>query len=212
MQWYARSNNKENCFLLRVALAARFLLRESKRKGSNGEEEGNTIANDQQINEQIREPEVRLVAEDGAQLGVMSSQEAQRLADEADLDLVSISPKAKPPVCKLMDYGKFRFEQNKRQKEAKKNQKVITLKEMRLSATIDKHDMEVKAKNVIKFLEAGDKVKISIRFRGRQLAHTDQGRMVMTLFLEMLGDVATVDKNAKMEGRSMFMILAPKAQ
>ncbi len=143
---------------------------------------------------------------------MMSSREAQKLADEADLDLVNISPKAKPPVCKLMDYGKYRFEQNKRQKEAKKNQKVITLKEMRLSATIDKHDMEVKAKNVKKFLEAGDKVKISIRFRGRQLSHTDQGRQVMEMFLEMLGDVAAVEKNAKMEGRSMFMILSPKAQ
>ena len=152
-----------------------------------------------------------MVAEDGKQLGVMSVQEAQKLADEADLDLVNISPKANPPVCKIMDYGKYRFEQNKRQKEAKKNQKVITIKEMRLSATIDKHDMEVKAKNVRKFLEAGDKVKISIRFRGRQMAHTDQGAVVMNLFLEMLGDVATVEKNAKMEGRSMFMILAPKA-
>ena len=141
----------------------------------------------------------------------MSSREAQKLADEADLDLVNISPKAKPPVCKLMDYGKYRFEQNKRQKEAKKNQKVITLKEMRLSATIDKHDMEVKTKNVKKFLEAGDKVKISIRFRGRQLSHTDQGRQVMELFLEMLGEAAVVEKNAKMEGRSMFMILSPKA-
>lgn len=142
----------------------------------------------------------------------MSSQEAQKLADEADLDLVNISPKAKPPVCKIMDYGKYRFEQNKRQKEAKKNQKVVSLKEMRLSATIDKHDMEVKAKNVKKFLEAGDKVKVSIRFRGRQLAHTDQGRTVMKLFIEMLGDAATVEKNAKMEGRSMFMILVPKTQ
>ncbi|WP_079546829.1 translation initiation factor IF-3 [Christensenella massiliensis] len=169
------------------------------------------MANEPLINEQIREPEVRLVAEDGRQLGVMSSREAQKLADEADLDLVNISPKAKPPVCKLMDYGKYRFEQNKRQKEAKKNQKVITLKEMRLSATIDKHDMEVKAKNVKKFLEAGDKVKISIRFRGRQLSHTDQGRQVMELFLEMLGEAAVVEKNAKMEGRSMFMILSPKA-
>jgi len=197
--------------LLRVALAARFLFR-GERSICLMREEEPTIANDQQINEQIREPEVRVVAEDGAQLGVMSSQEAQKLADEADLDLVNISPKAKPPVCKIMDYGKYRFEQNKRQKEAKKNQKIITLKEMRLSATIDKHDMEVKAKNVKKFLEAGDKVKISIRFRGRQLSHTDQGRQVMGLFLEMLGDVATVEKNAKMEGRSMFMILAPKAQ
>ncbi|MEA4853310.1 MAG: translation initiation factor IF-3 [Christensenella sp.] len=175
------------------------------------EREGKPIANELFINEQIREPEVRVVAEDGRQLGVMSSKEAQRLADEADLDLVNISPKANPPVCKIMDYGKYRFEQNKRQKEAKKNQKVITLKEMRLSATIDKHDMEVKAKNVRKFLEAGDKVKISIRFRGRQMAHTDQGGIVMRMFLEMLGDCAAVEKNAKMEGRSMFMILAPKA-
>ncbi len=173
--------------------------------------EGKTIANEPFINEQIREPEVRVVAEDGAQMGIMSSQEAQKLADEAGLDLVNISPKAKPPVCKIMDYGKYRFELNKRQKEAKKNQKIVTLKEMRLSATIDKHDMEVKAKNVKKFLEAGDKVKISIRFRGRQLAHTDQGRAVMELFLEMLGDCAAVEKNAKMEGRSMFMILTPKA-
>ncbi len=192
-------------------MAVRFFIAEAP-DGRVKERKGTTIANDQQINEQIREPEVRLVGEDGEQLGVMSSQEAQRLADEADLDLVNISPKAKPPVCKLMDYGKYRFEQGKRQKEAKKNQKVITLKEMRLSATIDKHDMEVKAKNVKKFLEAGDKVKISIRFRGRQLAHTDQGRLVMKLFLEILGDIAVVEKNAKMEGRSMFMILAPKAQ
>jgi len=141
----------------------------------------------------------------------MSSQEALKLAEEADLDLVMISPKANPPVVKIMDYGKFKFEQGKKQKEARKNQKTVEMKEMRLSATIDKHDMEVKAKNVRKFLTAGDKVKISIRFRGRQLAHTDQGRAVMKAFLEMLDDVATVEKNAKMEGRSMFMVLTPKS-
>ncbi|MEF9864511.1 MAG: translation initiation factor IF-3 [Christensenellaceae bacterium] len=163
------------------------------------------------INEQIRESEVRLVAEDGAQLGVMSSRDAQKMADELNLDLVNISPKANPPVCKIMDYGKFRFEQNKRQKEAKKNQKVIVLKEMRLSSTIDTHDMEVKAKNVKKFLAAGDKVKVSIRFRGRQLSHTEQGLIVMNLFIEMMQDFALVERSAKMEGRSMFMILAPKA-
>ncbi|MGI6152433.1 MAG: translation initiation factor IF-3 [Christensenellaceae bacterium] len=173
--------------------------------------EGNPIANDPFINEQIREPEVRVVSETGEQLGIMSSQEAQKLADEADLDLVNISPKAKPPVVKIMDYGKFKFEQGKKQKEARKNQKTVELKEMRLSATIDVHDMEVKAKNVRKFLNAGDKVKISIRFRGRQMAHTDQGRTVMNAFLEMLDDVAVVEKNAKMEGRSMFMILTPKS-
>lgn len=162
------------------------------------------------INEQIRDPEVRVVAANGEQLGVMPVAQAQKLADEADLDLVNISPKATPPVCKIMDYGKYRFEQGKKQKEAKKNQKIVELKEMRLSATIDLHDMEVKAKNVRKFLAAGDKVKISIRFRGRQLAHTDQGRAVMNAFLEILGDSAAVEKNAKMEGRSMFMILTPR--
>ena len=151
-----------------------------------------------------------MIGEDGEQLGIMSPREAQKLADEADLDLVNISPKANPPVCKIMDYGKYRFEQGKRQKEAKKNQKVIPLKEMRLSATIDKHDMEVKAKNVSKFLAGGDKVKVSIRFKGRQLSHTEQGMQVMEMFLTML-DNANVEKPAKMEGRSMFMILAPKS-
>ena len=151
-----------------------------------------------------------MIGEDGEQLGIMTPREAQKLADEADLDLVNISPKANPPVCKIMDYGKYRFEQGKRQKEAKKNQKVITLKEMRLSATIDKHDMEVKAKNVSKFLAGGDKVKVSIRFKGRQLSHTEQGMQVMEMFLTML-DNANVEKPAKMEGRSMFMILAPKS-
>ena len=151
-----------------------------------------------------------MIGEDGEQLGIMSQREAQKLADEGDIDLVNISPKANPPVCKIMDYGKYRFEQGKRQKEAKKNQKVITLKEMRLSATIDKHDMEVKAKNVSKFLAGGDKVKVSIRFKGRQLSHTEQGMQVMEMFLTML-DNANVEKPAKMEGRSMFMILAPKS-
>ena len=151
-----------------------------------------------------------MIGEDGEQLGIMSPREAQKLADEADLDLVNISPKANPPVCKIMDYGKYRFEQGKRQKEAKKNQKVITLKEMRLSATIDKHDMEVKAQNVSKFLAGGDKVKVAIRFKGRQLSHTEQGMQVMEMFLTML-DNANVEKPAKMEGRSMFMILAPKS-
>lgn len=141
----------------------------------------------------------------------MPIEQAQAMAEQADLDLVSISPKANPPVCKIMDYGKYKFEQGKKQKEAKKNQKTVEIKEMRLSATIDKHDMEVKAKNVRKFLAAGDKVKVSIRFRGRQMAHTDQGRMVMKEFLTMLEDLATVEKNAKMEGRSMFMVLTPKS-
>ena len=140
----------------------------------------------------------------------MSVEQALKIAMEADLDLVNISPKATPPVCKVMDYGKYRFEQGKKQKEAKKNQKTFTLKEMRLSATIDVHDMQVKAKNVDKFLAGGDKVKVSIRFKGRQLSHTETGREVMNAFLGML-EHANVEKAAKMEGRNMFMILSPKS-
>ena len=171
--------------------------------------EGSFIATEMLINEQITHPEVRVIDENGQQLGVMPIAQAQRLADEAGLDLVNISPKAVPPVCKIADYGKLRYEQEKRKKEAKKNQKVISVKEMRLSATIDIHDMEVKAKNVSKLLAGGDKVKVSIRFRGRQLSHTEQGLNVMETFLGML-DNANVEKPAKMEGRNMFMILAPK--
>ena len=169
-----------------------------------------TIASDHQINEQIRDRSVRVVAEDGEQLGVMSSREAMDIAEEKGLDLVKVSPNAKPPVCKVMDYGKFRFEQSKKMKEAKKNQKIITLKEMRLSATIDTHDLEVKAKIVNKFLKAGDKVKISIRFKGRQMAHTEKGLQVMDKFYEMVEENAVIEKRAKLEGRNMFMILASK--
>lgn len=171
--------------------------------------EGSFIVTEMLINEQITHPEIRVIGENGEQLGIMTPAEAMRIADEAGLDLVNISPKANPPVCKIADYGKLRYEQEKRKKEAKKNQKVISIKEMRLSATIDIHDMEVKAKNVAKFLAGGDKVKVSIRFRGRQLSHTEQGLNVMNAFLEML-DNASVEKAAKMEGRNMFMILAPK--
>lgn len=168
------------------------------------------IATELLINEQIRDREVRVIDEEGNQLGVVPIGQALQMAEERELDLVNISPKAVPPVCKIMDYGKYRFEQSKKQKEAKKNQKVVNIKEMRLSATIDTHDMEVKAKNVAKFLKAGDKVKVSIRFRGRQLSHTDQGSKVMDEFYNLLEDCAVKEKQAKIEGRSMFMILAPK--
>ncbi len=167
------------------------------------------IANEMLINEKIPEMDVRVVSEDGQQLGIMTTSAALRLAETDDLDLVVIAPKAEPPVCKIMNYGKYRYEQIKHQKEAKKNQNIVTLKEMRLSATIDLHDLEVKAKNVSRFLADGDKVKISIRFKGRQVTHTDQGLNVMETFLTLL-DNAVVEKPAKMEGRSMFMILAPK--
>jgi len=169
-----------------------------------------TIATEHQINEQIRDKSVRLIGEDGTQIGIMSAREAMEIAEERGLDLVKISPNAQPPVCKLMDDGKFRFEQAKKQKEARKNQSIVSVKEMRLSATIDKHDLEVKARNVTKFLKDGDKVKVSLRFRGRQLTHTDQGKQVMDLFYSMVQDNAVMEKSAKLEGRSMFMILAPK--
>ena len=168
------------------------------------------IASELQTNAQIRDNNVRVISDSGEQLGVMSSREAQRIADESGLDLVKVSPQANPPVCKIMDYGKYRFEQAKKQKEAKKNQKIIVLKEMRLSATIETHDLEVKARNVNKFLMAGDKVKVSIRFKGRQMAHTENGLKVMDEFFAMVEENAVIEKRAKLEGRSMFMILAPK--
>jgi translation initiation factor IF-3 len=169
-----------------------------------------TIATEHQINEQIRDRSVRVVSDDGNQLGLMSAREAMEIAEQKGLDLVKVSPNANPPVCKIMDYGKYRFELAKKLKEAKKNQKIIELKEMRLSATIDKHDLEVKARNVNKFLQSGDKVKVSIRFKGRQMAHTEKGIGVMKDFFAMVQENAAIEKQAKMEGRNMFMILAPK--
>ena len=163
------------------------------------------------INEEIREKEVRLIDENGNQQGVVTIDVAMRMADEAEMDLVEISPQATPHVCKIMDYGKYRFEQTKRDKEQRKNQKVIEIKEVRLSATIDQHDMEVKAKACTKFLKNGDKVKVSIRFRGRQAKHGDIGLDVMATFFEMVKEDAVMERPAKQEGRNMAMTLAPKA-
>ncbi|HOG00587.1 MAG: Translation initiation factor IF-3 [Firmicutes bacterium ADurb.Bin248] len=163
------------------------------------------------INEEIRDREVRLIDDKGNQQGVVSIDVAMRMAEEADLDLVKIAPQAAPPVCKIMDYGKYRFEQTKREKEQRKNQKVIEIKEIRLSATIDQHDMEVKAKACAKFLKNGDKVKVSIRFRGRQIRHGDIGLEVMNAFFEMVKENALIERPAKQEGRNMTMVLTPKA-
>ena len=162
------------------------------------------------INEQIRDREIRLIGEDGQQLGIMSSRDAMKLAKDAGLDLVKIAPTAKPPVCKIVDYGKFRYEQARREKEAKKKQKVIEVKELRLSPNIDTNDLNTKVNNARKFLEKGDKVKVTLRFRGRELAHVDNGKAILNSFAEMLSDVAVVDKPAKFEGRSMIMFLAEK--
>lgn len=161
------------------------------------------------INEEIRDKEVRLIDAQGEQLGVIPNSKAQELAQEAGLDLVCVSPNATPVVCKILDYGKYRYEQIKKEKEAKKAQKQINIKEVRMTPNIDTNDLGVKAKQAEKFLANGDKVKVSVRFRGRELGHTDQGRVVLDDFLEILGDKATVEKKAKMEGRNMTMYLMP---
>lgn len=164
-----------------------------------------------QINEEITDKEVRLISNDGEQLGIVSAAQAQKLAAEKNLDLVKIAPQAKPPVCKIMDYGKYRFEQSKREKGAKKNQRVIEIKEIRLSPNIDVHDFDTKVGHARKFLSAGNKTKVSIRFRGREMTHTDLGLTIMAQFAEKCEDIASVEKPAKLEGRQMLMFLAPKS-
>lgn len=164
-----------------------------------------------QINEEIRDKEVRLISAEGEQLGIMSAKAALALAEEQSLDLVKISPTANPPVCKLMDYGKFRFEQTKREKEAKKNQRVVEIKEIRMSPGIDVGDFNVKLRNAQKFLAEGNRVKVTIRFRGREMAHTDIGRNLLAKFAEDCTEIASMDKSPKLEGRHMSMFLAPKA-
>ena len=164
---------------------------------------------DLMINEQIRDREVRLIGSNGEQLGIMSAREALKIAEEAELDLVKIAPKAKPPVCKIIDYGKYRFEMQKRDKEAKKNQKTVDIKEIRLSLNIDTNDFNTKVNQAAKFLAKGDKVKVSIRFRGREMAHSNLGLEVHKRFAAALEGSATVEKQPKLEGRSMQMFLAP---
>ncbi len=163
------------------------------------------------INENIKFKEVRVISNDGSQLGIITVPKALEVAAAADLDLVCISPNAEPPVCKIMDYGKYRFEQAKREKEAKKNQKVTEVKEIRLGLSIDVHDFETKGKHAIRFLQDGNKVKVSIRFRGRELGHPEIGLDNMNRFAEYCKDYASVEKAAKMEGRNMLMFLAPKS-
>ena len=164
-----------------------------------------------QLNEEIRDKELRVIDVDGAQLGILSAEEALKIAFEKDLDLVKIAPQATPPVCKIMDYGKFLFEQQKREKEQRKNQKVIEIKEIRMSSTIDTHDFETKVNQAIKFLKGGDKLKVSVRFRKRTVAHPQFGEELLVKFKEAVSEVGVVDKPSKMEGRSLVMFVAPKA-
>ena len=162
------------------------------------------------INEQIRDREVRVVSADGEQLGVMSSRDAMKLAREAELDLVKIAPKAQPPVCKIIDYGKYKYEQSRREKEAKKKQKTVEVKEVRMSPNIDANDLNTKVNNAKKFILKGNKVKVTLRFRGREMAHVQQSKHILDDFADMLKDVAQVEKSAKLEGRNMSMVLTVK--
>ena len=175
----------------------------------SGRIEGTSI-NNLFINEQIRDTEVRLISDTGEQLGLMSSEEALKIAEEKEMDLVMIAPGSKPPVCKIMDYGKYRFEQAKREKEAKKNQRVIEIKEIRISPNIDTNDVNTKINAARKFLAKGDKVKVTLRFRGREMAHMNTTKHVLDDFAEALSDVATIEKPAKVEGRSIIMFLTAK--
>ena len=162
-----------------------------------------------QINEEIRDKEVRLISNDGEQLGIVAIQKAQDIAVEKGMDLVKIAPQAKPPVCKIMDYGKFRFEQAKREKEARKNQRVVEIKEIRLTPNIDIGDLNTKVKNACRFLKDGDKVKVSVRFRGREVTHSSLGQDLLHRFAELCSECSTVEKQPKLEGRQMLMFLAP---
>ena len=162
------------------------------------------------LNEQIRDKEVRLIGENGEQLGIMSSRDALKLAKEAELDLVKIAPNAQPPVCKIIDYGKYRYEQARREKEAKKKQKVIESKEVRLSPNIDENDLNTKINAARKFIQKGDRVKVTLRFRGREMSHMAQSKHILDEFAEKLADIAVVEKPAKVEGRSLTLILSEK--
>ena len=161
------------------------------------------------INGQIRDKEVRVISEDGEQLGIMSSKDAMKLAREAELDLVKIAPKAQPPVCKIIDYGKYKYELARKEKEAKKKQKTVEVKEIRVTPNIEEHDFNFKTKNAKKFLEDGSKVKITVRFRGRELSYAKLGEQVLNKFVESLSEVSTLEKKPLLEGKNMFIILAP---
>ena len=162
------------------------------------------------INEQIRDREIRLISENGEQLGIMSAREAMKIAQAAEIDLVTIAPTAKPPVCKIIDYGKYKYEQTRKEKEARKKQKTVELKEVRLSPNIDTNDLNTKINNAKKFISQGNKVKVTLRFRGREMAHVQQSKHILDDFAETLADIAVVEKPAKMEGRAMSMVLTEK--
>jgi len=163
------------------------------------------------VNEEIRAREVRLIGSNGEQLGIKPLREALQIAADLNLDLVNVAPNAKPPVCRIMDYGKYRYEMQKKEKEARKNQKIVDIKEVRFSATIDEHDFQTKLRNVMKFLRDGDKVKLTVRFRGREITHAEIGQKVLERVAQEVQDICSVERKPKLEGRSMIMILTPKS-
>jgi len=164
------------------------------------------------INEEIKTKEVRLISSEGEQLGIIQFKDALHMAQEKELDLVEISPNAKPPVCRIMDYGKYKYEQSKREKEVRKKQKIISVKEVKIRPNIEDHDLDVKTKNALKFLGEGDKVKVTLMFRGREMAHAELGKKLLTRVAESAKDLATVERLPKVEGRNMIMILAPRQE
>lgn len=170
------------------------------------------ISKDFRINEEIRVREIRVVDAEGNQLGILPTREALRIAEERQMDLVEIAPQAKPPVCKIMDFGKYKYEQSKKEKEARKKQKIISVKEVKLRPNIEDHDFDVKVKNAARFLKDGDKVKATIIFRGREIMHTKLGQQLLEKFLEQLKEMANVERQPKLEGKNMIMILAPKLE
>ena len=178
---------------------------------NNIELEGTNISKELQINEEIRDKEIRVISNDGGQLGIMSAKEALDLASEKGYDLVKIAPQAEPPVCKIMDYGKYKFELAKREKENRKNQKVVNIKEVQLSPSIDTNDFNTKCNHAKRFLKSGDKVKVMVRFRGREVSHAELGEVLLNRFAEAVGEAGTVERAPKLEGRNMTMFLAPNA-
>lgn len=191
---------------LKRARRARFFV---GAKNCGGDQE---ISRDLRVNGQIRVREVRVIDQDGEQLGILQTRDALALAQERDLDLVEVAPNAKPPVCRIMDYGKFRYEQSKREREARRRQKVFTLKEVRMSPKIDTHDLQIKLRQAQRFLQDGDKVKLTVRFRGREIVHADLARQKLTELAKELNTLATVERAPRLEGRQMIMILAPATQ
>ncbi|HHT70162.1 MAG TPA: translation initiation factor IF-3 [Firmicutes bacterium] len=170
------------------------------------------MSRDLQVNEQIRVREIRLVDDKGQQLGIIPTREALRLAGEKGLDLVNVAPDARPPVCRIMNFGRYKYEQSKREKEARKKQKIITIKEIRLRPTIDEHDYQVKLRNMKRFLTNGDKVKVTVRFRGRQLVHADTGKELLARMAEEIKDLGVVERVPRLEGMQMVMILTPRSE